>query len=196
MLVFSVSRFEQVSIVSFNWFRLVVLKRIENGFLQFCEKQRIWGRRRSVSGRFLRNRYGYGPDRFTRFQDIVVSERNVISNNSLLKFNEVTWSPGGFNMCLGVVFHDGGKVPEGVHPERVPREIDGQCLGVVFHDGGKVPEGVHPERVPREIDDQVGNPGDSANNPTMSAVTSDNHPQHARVESDVDENARKKAHVE
>ncbi|CAH8385205.1 unnamed protein product [Eruca vesicaria subsp. sativa] len=33
-----------------------------------------------------------------RFQDIVASERNVISNRSILKFNEVSWSPGGFSM--------------------------------------------------------------------------------------------------
>ncbi|KAF3532786.1 hypothetical protein DY000_02041068 [Brassica cretica] len=64
-----------------------------------------------------------------------------------------------------------------------------------IHDGGKVAEEVHPGDVPQETDGQVGNPGAGANKPSTSATASDKRPQQAKADSDVDENARKKAHV-
>lgn len=49
--------------------------------------------------------------------------------------------------------------------------------------------------MPQETDGQVGNPGAGANKPSTSATASDKRPQQAKADSDVDENARKKAHV-
>ncbi|CAN7046759.1 unnamed protein product [Brassica oleracea var. botrytis] len=66
---------------------------------------------------------------------------------------------------------------------------------IYMYDGGKVAEEVHPGDVPQETDGQVGNPGAGANKPSTSATASDKRPQQAKADSDVDENARKKAHV-